>query len=99
MATAVLFLFATHPAIAEESTTKEPCWEIYPGGKEVAPFSALLLNKCDGGSYLLTRVGPTDKQGKSNGSWIWRWSPLNIERNEAILSLPGGGQYLTQPVQ
>jgi hypothetical protein len=88
--------FTVHSANAQEPT-KGLCWEIYAGNKETAPYSALLLNKCDGSSWVLTKTAIADKQGKSTGSWIWRWSPLGTEQIEAVLTLPGGGQYLTTP--
>jgi hypothetical protein len=75
---------------------KDRCWEIYVS-KEAAPYLPILLNKCDGTSWILTKNPITDKQGRATGSWIWRWSPLGSEKDEAILSLPNGSQYLTTP--
>ncbi len=96
-----LLLSVASPAIAQEKndalpTPRGPCWDVYPGNS-AAPYSAILLNKCDGRSWLLTKNAVADKQGKATNSWIWRWAPLGTEPDEAVLSLPGGGQSITVP--
>jgi len=82
---AVLAFLFVSPAKAQD-IPKGTCWEIYQGTHEVAPYTALLLNKCDGNSYLLIKSTVADRNGKPSGSWIWRWSPINKEPAESILS-------------
>jgi hypothetical protein len=57
-----------HTSAEAQETTKPLCWEIFAGAKDVAPFSALLLNKCDGSSWMFTKVALQDKLGKPSGS-------------------------------
>jgi hypothetical protein len=89
---AIFVCSVLHSATAEESP-KEACWEIVSGTKDAAPYTALLLNKCTGNTWLLIRTGLADKQGKPTDSWIWRWSPINAEQQEAILT-PSPGQLV-----
>ena len=95
-----LMFWSVFPAHAQDAARgdfngqpKAPCWEIYAGTSNVAPYTAILLNKCSGDSWLLIRSGVTDKKGKGTDSWVWRWSPLNAESSEAILS-PAPGQVV-----
>lgn len=91
----LIFSFFALSHIANAQDAKSPCWDIYVS-KDAAPYTPILLNKCDGTSWILTK-NPVPDKGKSTGAWIWRWSPLGSEKDEAILSLPNGGQYLTTP--
>ena len=79
-------------AASAQEATKENftglCWEIYQGVNGVSPFNALMLNKCDGRTFILIRSNIADKQGRLTGSWVWRWAPLSIDQTEAVLSAP-----------
>jgi hypothetical protein len=96
----ILFSFVT-PAFAQDKSDalpaipKGPCWEIYVPN-QTQPFAPMLLNKCDGTSFLLTKEAPMD-HGKRTDSWIWRWTPLHTDQDEAVLSLPTTNGTLLTP--
>jgi hypothetical protein len=91
----LLFVFAA-PVYGQDQTKPDlnssapngPCWEIYSGNKDAAPYAALLLNKCDGRSWVLVKDPAPVNQGKESDAWTWRWTPLNADQNEAVLSVP-----------
>ena len=81
----LLFVVAMSlPVFAQSSA----CWEMVAPPNGVEPEALVLLNKCEGKTWLMTRVFLIDKQGKRTGSWTFRWSPIATQENETILSLP-----------
>jgi hypothetical protein len=73
-----------------------PCWEIYMPN-QTQPYAPILLDKCAGVTYILTKDPIADRSGKRTDSWTWRWSPLHADQDEAVLSMPNNGGTLLTP--
>jgi hypothetical protein len=80
----LLFATVTFPALAQSTI----CWEITTPAQGVVPEALILLNKCEGKTWIMTRVYLVDKQGKRTGGWVFRWSPILHQEDETILTLP-----------
>jgi hypothetical protein len=80
----LLFAAVAFPALAQSTT----CWEITTPAQGITPEALVLLNKCDGKTWIMTRVYFVDKQGKRTGGWAFRWSPILQQEDETVLTLP-----------
>jgi hypothetical protein len=83
-------LCMTHAAFAQS----EPCWDVVSPTQSAQPFTPILINKCDGKTWILAKESFPDKQGKPTGVYTYRWTPVMHEDGEAHLSVPhlGGAQ-------
>jgi hypothetical protein len=80
-------------ALAQDSSLKAPdvsatpaCWEIIPGVEKVVPNGAILLNRCNGATWILARTATSPATGKSLEEYTYRWYPISLETKEATLT-------------
>ena len=87
IAASTLCLFCGLPAFADETPVKAPdgsCYELIPGNN-TPPFTAILLNKCTGATWLLVREFVPD--AKATGSFTFEWHPLKVSEQPEILTM------------
>jgi hypothetical protein len=68
---------------AQEAPTN-PCWEVIAAGPNVAQRFPILINKCTGKTWLLTKV--EIREGKSGlpGAYAYRWRPISTDDNGEV---------------
>jgi hypothetical protein len=71
---------AQEPSITPPGGSGVPCFEVAMLSQPGAPVGSILLNKCTGATWQLTREGDTQK------AFTYRWHPIRVETTEAILS-------------
>lgn len=50
-----VWALAPQPGVAQPASSASTCFEILPAERNVVPASPILLNKCTGSTYVLTR--------------------------------------------
>ncbi len=92
MGAAVGFAAPSSTAFAQDSSQRGPdasanpaCWQIVTGVEKVVPNGPILLNRCNGGTWVLARTTTTAASGKSLEEYTYRWYPISVELKEAIL--------------
>ncbi len=80
-------------ALAQDSSQKAPdasaapaCWQIVSGVEKVAPNGAILLNRCNGATWVLARTTTSAATAKTLEEYTYRWYPISLENKEAILT-------------
>lgn len=80
-------------ALAQDASAKAPdmsatpeCWEIIAPAEKAAPNGPILLNRCNGATWVLARTTTTPAAGKSLEEYTYRWYPISVETKEAILT-------------
>ncbi len=69
-----------------------PCFETISPAQGVEPYSLVLLDRCTGKSWILTRVF----MDKNANTWTYRWSPISVGDSEAHLSRPSASPTYVQ---
>ncbi len=89
----VALAFSSSAALAQDASPRAPdasanpqCWQIIPGVEKVAPNGAILLNRCNGATWVLARTTTSAASGKSLEEYTYRWYPISLETKEAILT-------------
>jgi hypothetical protein len=59
------------------------CFDVIPAQAKSFPTAAILVNRCNGQTWLLVRT-QTD-QRLQTGGFAYRWRPITIERAEAAV--------------
>jgi hypothetical protein len=72
---AYLFSFA---ARAQEPAPLQ-CWEITNPATNVEPYAPILLNKCTGKAWLLSRSDTQEATSSSRGTFAYRWRPITTD--------------------
>jgi hypothetical protein len=67
-------VLAQQPRPSSESTA---CWEMSAPMKELTPFVLILLNKCTGRSWNLTRITISEPTAAAAGHYAYRWVSLD----------------------
>lgn len=85
--------FLSSAALAQDTSQRAPdasaptaCWQIIPGVEKVAPNGAILLNRCNGATWVLARTTTSPASGKSLEEYTYRWYPISLETKEAVLT-------------
>lgn len=85
LACAVAFFLDTTAALAQRgdksADDNSSCWQIISAAQGISPGSLVLLNRCEGKSWILVKVGI--KSGADH--FAWRWAPLFTQDGEAVL--------------
>jgi hypothetical protein len=61
---------------SKSQSENQVCWEMSAPMKELTPFVLILLNKCTGGSWILTRTTTSAPTSTSSGNFSYRWVAL-----------------------
>ena len=72
----------------KSQSEKQACWEMSTPMKELVPFVLILLNKCTGSSWILTRITNSEPNSTTSGSFSYRWVPLDGSGGEAVPGRP-----------
>jgi hypothetical protein len=72
---------AQQPKPSSENTA---CWEMSAPMKELTPFVLILLNKCTGSSWNLTRITISEPTAAASGHYAYRWVPLDSGVSQAV---------------
>ena len=72
---------AQQPKPSSENTA---CWEMSAPMKELAPFVLILLNKCTGSSWNLTRITISEPTAAVSGHYSYQWVPLDGDVGQAV---------------
>ena len=86
-----MLLFTGSQVSAQQPRTQsenQACWEMSTPMKELVPFVVILLNKCTGNSWILTRITNSAPSWTASGSFSYRWVPLDGSGGEAIPGRP-----------
>lgn len=82
------------PAVlAQDNLSKTPatpsgaCFEVIPAVINAVPYAPILVDRCDGRTWILTRGDLPDVKGHA-GAFAFRWHPLINMENEAVLTFP-----------
>jgi hypothetical protein len=67
------------------SSAGVPCFEVIPAAANVIPYGPILVDRCTGHTWVLARAEAGDAKGKS---FAFRWFPLAIIPQEAVLAFP-----------
>jgi hypothetical protein len=70
-------------ARAQESPTN-PCWEVATPGPDVARRFPILINKCTGKTWLLTKVEVREAKSGLPGAYVYRWRPIATDDNGEV---------------
>ena len=65
-------------AIAEQAPPApggSVCYELIPAAANTLPGAPLLVNKCSGQTYVLTRMS---SRAKATGHHVYRWHPIAL---------------------
>jgi hypothetical protein len=80
-------------ALAQDSLLKAAdapptplCWEIVAGVEKVTPNGPILLNRCNGATWVLVRKTTSAATAKSLEEYTYRWYPISSEAKEADLT-------------
>lgn len=95
-AVALMISLCSAGAEAQEATDAQPpapaaplCFTVVsPASKDVEPASLVLLNKCTGATWLLTRVSMPKQKGSNRDVFTFQWSPLPVGQEAPMLSYP-----------
>ena len=68
------------PALARADDPAPACFQMLPATPDTLPGSPMLLNKCTGDTYVLSRVR---YKKKSRVRTIYRWVPIAIGDRQA----------------
>lgn len=71
---------------APDVAASPACWLIIPGVEKVAPNGPILLNRCNGATWVLARTTTTPAAGKTLEEYTYRWYPISLETKEAVLT-------------
>ena len=74
-------VWAQQPKPSSENTA---CWEMSAPMKELTPFVLILLNKCTGSSWNLTRITISEPTATASGHYAYRWVPLDSGVSQAV---------------
>jgi hypothetical protein len=79
------------PAIAQSQTERPmgACFDVTPAQVKPSLTGVILLNRCNGGTWLLVRTHETDQHLQTSG-FVYRWRPIAIDRAEEAIQLPPG---------
>lgn len=72
---------AQQPKPSSENTA---CWEMSTPVKELTPFVLILLNKCTGRSWNLTRTTISEPTAAVSGHYAYRWVPLDGDVSQSV---------------
>ena len=72
---------AQQPKPSSENTA---CWEMSAPMKELTPFVLILLNKCTGRSWNLTRITISEPTAAVSGHYSYQWVPLDGDVGQAV---------------
>jgi hypothetical protein len=76
----------TQPPAPTETTM---CFTVVSAvSKDVEPASLVLLNKCSGATWLLTRVAVPKQKGSNRDIFTYEWAPLPIGQEAPMLTYP-----------
>ena len=70
------------------SSENADCWQMSAPMKEMTPFVLILLNKCTGSSWNLTRITISDPTAAASGNYAYRWVPLDGNVSQAAPARP-----------
>jgi hypothetical protein len=75
-----------HGRAQAQTAPQGPCYEISAGNPNLAPYSPILIDKCTGKTWILSKV--TLREGKQD--CVFRWSPVRVgdESSESVFRLP-----------
>ena len=83
-----------------QSETERPtvaCFEVTLTQAKPSLTDAILLNRCNGETWLLVRTHKTDQLPQTSG-FVYRWRPIAIDRvKEAIQPPPGPVPAIPEP--
>jgi len=71
---------------APEASAPPECWQIIAGVEKVAPNGPILLNRCNGATWVLARTTTSAATAKSPEEYAYRWYPISLETKEAVLT-------------
>lgn len=75
------------PAMPRLPDAAPICFEVVAG----AGVGPILVDRCNGKTWLLTRDAVPGAKGAPSTSSAWRWHPLSYDNRELLLGpLPGG---------
>ena len=89
--TAAILAGASSQASAQQSkpsSENTACWEMSAPMKELTPFVLILLNKCTGRSWNLTRITIDEPTATVTGHYAYRWVPLDGDVSQAVPARP-----------
>jgi hypothetical protein len=87
MLTAAILAGASSQVSAQQSkpsSEKTACWEMSAPMKELTPFVLILLDKCTGRSWNLTRFTVSEPTAAVSGHYAYRWVPLDGDVSQAV---------------
>src|SRR4051794_28072094 len=91
-----LIAVLTTSAAWAADATETPCFDVASAGQGAQPASMILVNKCTGYTWLLTRNALADDKGKVTGAFSYRWHPIAVGTGEAQLSYPSAKEIEKQ---
>jgi hypothetical protein len=81
---AVLWAATANAAGAPTSSAGFACFELY----EQTGSLPMLLNRCNGATWILAQTDIIGKDGKDTLSFTYEWHPVNVDPNVAVLVQP-----------
>ena len=94
-----LMLVASSSAMADEPVTKvqaaNACFDVIPMNGSAPPYGPILVNKCTGVTWLLTKAAVPTAKGKP-AAFTFQWAPLAIQQEMPVLSFPTLKETLEQ---
>jgi hypothetical protein len=64
------------------------CFEVTLRQAKPSLTDAILLNRCNGETWLLVRTHKTDQLLQTTSGFVYRWRPIAIDRVEKAIQLP-----------
>ena len=98
----VIFAMLSCPAFAQDAGPKPQaqsatCFDIALPPANAAPYGPILINRCTGATWLLSRERAMDAHGKPTSMFVYRWHHLADVGAEAILAFPNPSKLPETP--